>query len=211
GGDEREVTARRRPTGRVGRRPGTRRERRARRACPRRLADRPAHGGRRDRLGDPPAVPHHPVAPARAGLLVPAGGAADLGRRGGDPVPALRRQAARRRPRGSRGGRVNPPAEVVHWMFASGVLFLGLLKLAEAIAGPAVWRRRKWRIYLWPGLLFALGVWMWPVMTFYTNSAGHMLAPSAWAPAPMLLRAAELRPAPRQPPRHPGRPPPPPS
>ena len=31
--------------------------------------------------------------------------------------------------------RVTPPSETVHWMFATGMLFLGLLKLAEVIAG----------------------------------------------------------------------------
>jgi hypothetical protein len=77
-------------------------------------------------------------------------------------------------------------------MFASGVLFLGLLKLAELVAGPVVWRRRAWRVYVWPGLVFALGVAMWPVMTFYTNSAVHMLAHSAWAQSLMLMGAAEL-------------------
>jgi len=87
---------------------------------------------------------------------------------------------------------VTPPSEVVHWLFATGILFLGLLKLAELIAGPVVWRRRRWRTYLLPGLLFGLGVAMWPVMTFYTNSAIHMLAHSAWAQALMLMGAAEL-------------------
>jgi hypothetical protein len=87
---------------------------------------------------------------------------------------------------------MTPPSETVHWMFATGILFLGLLKLAEAITGPVVWRRRAWRVYLWPGLAFGLGVWMWPVMTFYTNSAIHMLAHSAWAQALMLMGAAEL-------------------
>jgi hypothetical protein len=81
---------------------------------------------------------------------------------------------------------------MVHWLFATGFLFLGLLKLAEAIVGPAVWGRRRWRLYLWPGLLFGLGVWMWPVMTFYTNSAIHMLAHGAWAQALMVMGAAEL-------------------
>jgi hypothetical protein len=87
---------------------------------------------------------------------------------------------------------VTPPSEAVHWLFASGVLLLGLFRLAEALAGEEVWRRRPWRIYLWPGLAFALGVWMWPVMTFYTNSAIHMLAHTAWAQALMVMGAAEL-------------------
>ena len=33
---------------------------------------------------------------------------------------------------------------------------------------------------------------MWPVMTFYTNSAIHMVAHSAWAQALMVMGAAEL-------------------
>jgi hypothetical protein len=87
---------------------------------------------------------------------------------------------------------VQPPAEHVHWLFATGVLFLGLLLLAEAIVGRDVWRRRKWRAYLWPSLLFGLGVLMWPVMVFFTNSTIHMLAHSSWAQMMMLAGAAEL-------------------
>jgi hypothetical protein len=87
---------------------------------------------------------------------------------------------------------VQPPAEHVHWLFATGALLLGLLLLAEAIVGREVWRRRTWRAYLWPSLLFGLGVLMWPVMVFYTNSTVHMLAHSAWAQAMMAAGAAEL-------------------
>lgn len=87
---------------------------------------------------------------------------------------------------------MQPPAEHVHWLFATGVLLLGLLLLAEAIVGPDVWRRRAWRAYLWPSLLFGLGVLMWPVMVFFTNSTIHMLAHSAWAQTMMLAGAAEL-------------------
>ena len=64
--------------------------------------------------------------------------------------------------------------------------------LAEAIVGREVWRKRKWRAYLWPALLFGLGVFMWPVMVFFTNSTIHMLAHSAWAQVMMLAGAAEL-------------------
>jgi hypothetical protein len=81
---------------------------------------------------------------------------------------------------------------MVHWLFAAGFLFLGLLKLSEAIVGERVWGRRRWRLYLWPGLVFVIGVAMWPVMTFYTNSAIHMLAHSAWAQVLMVMGAAEL-------------------
>ncbi len=87
---------------------------------------------------------------------------------------------------------MQPPAEHVHWLFATGVLLLGLLLLAEAIVGREVWRRRKWRAYLFPSLLFGLGVFMWPVMVLFTNSTIHMLAHSSWAQMMMLAGAAEL-------------------
>jgi hypothetical protein len=87
---------------------------------------------------------------------------------------------------------VMPHAEMVHWWFATGFLILGLLLLAEVIVGPDVWGRRAWRRYLWPGLCFGLGVLMWPVMTFYTNSTIHMIAHGSWAQALMLAGAAEL-------------------
>src|SRR3954466_14548568 len=87
---------------------------------------------------------------------------------------------------------MRPPSEMVHWLFAMGVLFLGLLALAQVVVGSEVWARRRWRVYLWPGLAFALGVLMWPVMTFFTNSAIHMVAHGAWAQALMLMGGAEL-------------------
>jgi len=87
---------------------------------------------------------------------------------------------------------VEPPSEMVHWLFGMGFLLLGLILLAQAIVGEEVWRRRRWRVYLWPGLVFALGVAMWPVMAFFTNSAIHMLAHGAWAQALMVAGAAEL-------------------
>jgi hypothetical protein len=87
---------------------------------------------------------------------------------------------------------MQPPAEHVHWLFASGFLTLGLLLLAEAIVGTEVWRRRSWRAYLFPGTLFLMGVLMWPVMTFFTSSTIHMLAHGAWAEVMMAAGAAEL-------------------
>jgi hypothetical protein len=87
---------------------------------------------------------------------------------------------------------MEPQAEVVHWMFGVGFVFLGLCLLAEAIVGPEVWRRRSWRGYLWPGIAFLMGILMWPVMVFYTSSAIHMLAHSAWAQALMLVGAAQM-------------------
>jgi hypothetical protein len=87
---------------------------------------------------------------------------------------------------------VQPRAEFVHWLFGTGLLVLGLIMVAEAIVGQEVWRMRPWRVYLWPGIAFGLGVLMWPVMTFFTNSAIHMLAHGSWAESLMLLGAAEL-------------------
>ena len=87
---------------------------------------------------------------------------------------------------------MQPPAEHVHWLFATGFLLLGLCLLAEAVVGTEVWRRRAWRAYLWPGLAFSLGVLMWPVMTFFTNSTLHMIAHGAWAEVLMLAGAVEL-------------------
>jgi hypothetical protein len=87
---------------------------------------------------------------------------------------------------------VQPHSEIVHWMFATGFLFLGLILLSEAIVGEEVWARRRWRVYLWPSIVFGLGVVMWPVMTFFTNSAIHMIAHGAWAQALMVAGGAEL-------------------
>jgi hypothetical protein len=87
---------------------------------------------------------------------------------------------------------MQPNAEFVHWMFATGFLMLGLCLLAEAVVGPEVWARRKWRPYIWPGLAFFMGVAMWPVMVFFTNSAIHTLAHGSWAQVMMLCGAAEL-------------------
>jgi hypothetical protein len=85
-----------------------------------------------------------------------------------------------------------PEPEFVHWWFATGFLIVGLLLIAEAVVGEAVWRRRPWRAYTWPSFMFLMGVLMWPVMVFYTNSAIHMLAHGAWAQAMMAAGAVEL-------------------
>ena len=87
---------------------------------------------------------------------------------------------------------MEPHSEMVHWFFATGFLLLGLILLSQAIVGEEVWARRRWRVYLWPSIAFGLGVLMWPVMTFFTNSAIHMIAHGAWAQALMIAGAAEL-------------------
>ncbi len=87
---------------------------------------------------------------------------------------------------------MKPPAEHIHWMFATGLLLVGLCMLAEAIVGEEVWRARAWRAYLWPSLVFAIGLLMWPVMVFFTNSAIHMLAHGSWAQVMMLAGGAQI-------------------
>ena len=87
---------------------------------------------------------------------------------------------------------MQPPSEHIHWMFAAGILLLALCMLAEAIVGPEVWRRRPWRAYFAPGFVFVMGLFMWPVMVFFTNSAIHMVAHGSWAQALMVAGAAEL-------------------
>ncbi|HEV2593501.1 MAG TPA: hypothetical protein VGU02_16580 [Gaiellaceae bacterium] len=87
---------------------------------------------------------------------------------------------------------MEPPAEMIHWLFAMLLLVLGLCLLSEAIVGREVWQARPWRKYLWPGLAFGMGIVMWPVMTFFTNSAIHMYAHGSWAEVLMLAGGAEL-------------------
>ena len=85
-----------------------------------------------------------------------------------------------------------PQSEMVHWWFASGFLVLALLNLSKAVVGTEIWDKRPWRRYLWPGMAFLMGVLMWPVMTFFTNSTIHMLAHGSWAEVLMLAGATEL-------------------
>src|SRR2546430_17347676 len=87
---------------------------------------------------------------------------------------------------------MQPRAEIVHWLFATGFLMLGLCLLAEAVVGPEAWAKRTWRPYIWPGLAFFMGIAMCPVMAFFTNSAFHTLAHGSWAQVLMLSGAAEL-------------------
>lgn len=87
---------------------------------------------------------------------------------------------------------MTPKAEHVHWMFATGFLLLGLCVFAEALVGEQVWRRRAWRAHLWPSIAFLMGLLLWPVMVFFTDSAIHMAAHGAWAQSMMLAGGAEL-------------------
>jgi hypothetical protein len=85
-----------------------------------------------------------------------------------------------------------PRAELVHWAFAAGFLLLGMILLAEVIVGSEVFAMRTWRLYLWPSLAFAMGVLLWPVAVFFTNSTLHMLAHGSWAEVAMLAGAVQL-------------------
>ena len=86
---------------------------------------------------------------------------------------------------------MQPLAEHVHWMFATGFLILALCLFAEAVVGTEVLRQRRWRAYLWPGALFLMGIFMWPVMIMFTNSTLHMLAHAAWAQVLLLAGGVE--------------------
>jgi hypothetical protein len=85
-----------------------------------------------------------------------------------------------------------PRAEVAHWLAASVLLLVGLLLLSEAIVGTAVFRRRRWRAYLWPALALAGGVLLWVIAIFSTFSAMHLLAHAVWAQVAMLAAAVQL-------------------
>ncbi|HWQ23342.1 MAG TPA: hypothetical protein VNK94_04480 [Gaiellaceae bacterium] len=85
-----------------------------------------------------------------------------------------------------------PRAETAHWLAASVALLLGLVLLAEVIVGPDVFRRRRWRAYLWPALAFGSSVGLWVIAVFSTFSTLHLLAHAVWAQAALLAGAAQL-------------------
>jgi hypothetical protein len=85
-----------------------------------------------------------------------------------------------------------PRPEIAHWLTASVCLFVGLLLLAEAIVGPTVFRRRRWRAYFWPALALGGGVLLWVVAVFSTFSTMHLLAHAVWAQSAMIVGALQL-------------------
>ena len=85
-----------------------------------------------------------------------------------------------------------PRAEIAHWLFAAGFLFLGLVLLAEALVGPEVFRRRLWRACLWPSLALFAGAWLWLITIFSTFSTLHLLAHAAWAQAATAAGGVQL-------------------
>ncbi|MFN0153867.1 MAG: hypothetical protein ACKVUT_05760 [Gaiella sp.] len=87
---------------------------------------------------------------------------------------------------------MEPRAEIAHWLFASLFLLVGLTLLAEAIAGPGVFRRRTWRAYLFPGLCLFGGVTLWIVSVLSTFSTLHLLAHSLWAQAALVAGGVQF-------------------
>src|SRR3954465_2698042 len=86
---------------------------------------------------------------------------------------------------------MTPRAELVHWAFAAGFLLLGLILLAEAIVGTEVFEMRRWRAFLWPSIAFALGIALWPVAVFSTNSTLPLIPPARGAEVPLLAGAVD--------------------
>jgi hypothetical protein len=87
---------------------------------------------------------------------------------------------------------VVPPAESAHWLAASVALLFGLVLLSEAIVGIEVFRRRRWRAYLWPSLALCSGPLLWVIAVFSTFSTMHLLAHAVWAQAAMIAGAVQL-------------------
>lgn len=85
-----------------------------------------------------------------------------------------------------------PRAESAHWVAAAIALLIGLLLLSEAIVGTDVFNRRRWRAYLFPGVVLASSVLLWLITVFSTFSTMHLLAHSVWAQAALLAGAVQL-------------------
>ncbi len=85
-----------------------------------------------------------------------------------------------------------PKAETAHWLAASVVLFFGLVLLSEVIVGQEVFRRRRWRAYLWPSLVLAGGILLWVIVAFSTFSTMHLLAHAVWAQVAMIVGAVQF-------------------
>jgi hypothetical protein len=88
--------------------------------------------------------------------------------------------------------RMVPRPEIAHWLAASVALFLALILLSEVIVGAEVFRRRRWRAYLWPSLALVGGVLIWVIAVFSTFSTMHLVAHAVWAEAAMIAGAVQL-------------------
>jgi hypothetical protein len=85
-----------------------------------------------------------------------------------------------------------PRAESAHWLAGAVALFIGLLLLSELLVGPEVFRRRRWRAYLFPTVVIVSSVFLWVVTIFSTFSTMHLLAHAVWAQAALLAGAVQL-------------------
>ena len=85
-----------------------------------------------------------------------------------------------------------PQAESAHWLAGAVALFLGLLLVAEVLVGTEVFRRRRWRAYLFPAVVVVSSVFLWVITIFSTFSTMHLLAHAVWAQAALLAGAVEL-------------------
>jgi hypothetical protein len=85
-----------------------------------------------------------------------------------------------------------PRAEIAHWLAASVALLLALILLSEVIVGREIFRRRRWRAYLWPAVALVGGVLLWVITIFSTFSTMHLVAHAVWAEAAMISGAVQL-------------------
>jgi hypothetical protein len=85
-----------------------------------------------------------------------------------------------------------PKAEIAHWLAGSAALLLGLVLLSEVIVGTEVFRRRRWRAYLWPSLALVGGIGLWLIVAFSTFSTMHLVAHAVWAQVAMVAGAVQL-------------------
>ena len=85
-----------------------------------------------------------------------------------------------------------PKAEIAHWLAGSAALLLGLVLLSEVIVGTEVFRRRRWRAYLWPSLALVGGIGLWVIVAFSTFSTMHLVAHAVWAQVAMVAGAVQL-------------------
>jgi hypothetical protein len=85
-----------------------------------------------------------------------------------------------------------PRAEIAHWGFGGLFLLLALILLSEVVVGQEVFRRRRWRAYLWPTTIIVAGTLLWLVAIFSAFSTLHLLAHSLWAQAAMVAGGVQL-------------------
>jgi len=85
-----------------------------------------------------------------------------------------------------------PRPEIAHWLAGAISLLVGLLLVSEVLVGSEVFRRRRWRAYLFPAVVIASSVLLWLITIFSTFSTMHLLAHAVWAQAALLAGAVQL-------------------